>query len=341
MHTFAGLLLLAWFPLAQAAGIDCGRAATEVDRLICADPVLRAQDAALAKAWERALAVTQYRQALIADQREWLDRRLQAGENADEKIRWLRFKYAIRLAELHPQAIGGRFEWRSRWVQTDPPGYSGDLSIRTDGPHRIWTEFEATGRGNGGSLIAPATIDGDLATIAALSFAPGCLVTLRRMQRQLEVDQAGHCGEGSGVHFSGRYFPAAGRVAPDWNLLTLGLVREPADDDTIRRAMGADAYARMIETIDTRWPMAANMGTVLIELGRRGNDQAMLLQRDRKFWILVSFEGDEGLRYYTNDTASVAEPPHDFDGLRQRRAYPIHLMSAPGQPVLAAAHDVR
>lgn len=342
MRILAGLLLLAWLPVTHAAGIDCERAAKPVEHLICADPVLRAQDTDLAKAWERALAVTQYRQALITDQREWLDRRLQAGENADEKIRWLRFKYAIRLAELEPQAVAGRFEWHSRWIQADPPGYSRDLSIRPDGPHRVWTEFEATGRGNGGSLTAAAAIDGDVATIAPLSYDPECKATLRRVHRQLQVDQDGTCGAGGGVHFSGRYFPAASRTAPDWNLLTLGLVREPADDDAIRKAMGADAYARMIETIDMRWPMDANMGSSLVELGRRGNDQAMLRQQGHTFWIITHSEDDEAVRYYTNDPASVSELPDAFDEFSKRRGYPIHLMSAPGQPVLAtAANDGR
>lgn len=342
MRILTGLLLLAWLPVTHAAGIDCERAAKPVEHLICTDPVLRAQDAALATAWERALAATSYREELKADQREWLDRRRSGGMSTDEDIRWLRFGYALRLAELEPQAVAGRFRWQGRWIQADPPGYAGEIVIRPDGTHGIHAEFEAVARGNVGSLSGPAAVDRDLATLASPDFTPECKVTLRRMHRQLDVDHAGYCGEGSGVHFSGRYVPAESRATPDWNLLTLGLVREPADDAAIRQAMGAEAYARMIEIIDFRSPMDAHMGTRFVELGRRGNDQALLQRDGQRFWIISSAQGGQELRYYTNDAASAAQVPSAFDEFRGRMRYPVRLMSAPGQPLLTgAAVDAR
>jgi uncharacterized protein YecT (DUF1311 family) len=57
---------------ALAAGIDCTKATTPVEKTICADPGLRQADADVAGAFAAALAASPDPAALRADQRQWL-----------------------------------------------------------------------------------------------------------------------------------------------------------------------------------------------------------------------------------------------------------------------------
>lgn len=72
----AALLVLACFPAAHAAGLECKAAATPTERAICADARLRQLDAALADAYAKALAAApDLRTELRQQQREWLKTR--------------------------------------------------------------------------------------------------------------------------------------------------------------------------------------------------------------------------------------------------------------------------
>lgn len=55
-----------------AAGIDCAKASTPVEKTLCADPQLRKADAAVAEAFADALRVAADPAAVRAGQREWL-----------------------------------------------------------------------------------------------------------------------------------------------------------------------------------------------------------------------------------------------------------------------------
>ena len=74
--SFAALLL--WLAGGTSAlALDCGQAKTAPDKAICADPVARAADAAMAKAYDTLLHSLSEpnRQALILSQRAWLKAR--------------------------------------------------------------------------------------------------------------------------------------------------------------------------------------------------------------------------------------------------------------------------
>jgi len=67
------LLCLALAPVpARAAGIDCAKAQTAVEKTICADPKLREADAAVAEAFGEAVAASPDPAAVRAGQRAWL-----------------------------------------------------------------------------------------------------------------------------------------------------------------------------------------------------------------------------------------------------------------------------
>ena len=59
----------------HAGGIDCAKAATAVEKMLCADPVLKKADADVADAFQTALAASTDASAVRASQREWLKKR--------------------------------------------------------------------------------------------------------------------------------------------------------------------------------------------------------------------------------------------------------------------------
>lgn len=68
-----------WSSSAMAASFDCSKAATWVEKSICADPLLGKLDAALAKNYQAMLAADggDSRKALKKEQLRWLARRNQ------------------------------------------------------------------------------------------------------------------------------------------------------------------------------------------------------------------------------------------------------------------------
>lgn len=99
MKRLAALAFMALAALpggAAAAGMDCAKATTGVERAICADPALRAADARLQQRFDAALALALDPAALRSEQRQWLG---ETRANA-EKRGTLAAAYASRIAAL-------------------------------------------------------------------------------------------------------------------------------------------------------------------------------------------------------------------------------------------------
>jgi uncharacterized protein YecT (DUF1311 family) len=75
----AGILLAPTAANAQQASFDCMQAVHPIEWLICSDPVLMRLDGALGEAYaahQDSLTADEARQALLREQRAWLQRRL-------------------------------------------------------------------------------------------------------------------------------------------------------------------------------------------------------------------------------------------------------------------------
>jgi uncharacterized protein YecT (DUF1311 family) len=99
-------LLLAGAPRpAPAAGLDCAKAATAVEKTLCASPALRQADAAMADAFADLLAATAEpdKQAVRAAQRQWL-----VARNACPDAACLAARQAERLARLQTELAAAR-----------------------------------------------------------------------------------------------------------------------------------------------------------------------------------------------------------------------------------------
>jgi uncharacterized protein len=96
------LLLLLTAGAATAGGIDCAKAKTPVEKLLCADPALKKADAGVADAFDQALNASPDQQGVRASQRDWLKTR-----NACPDAACLAEVHAKRQAELTAMASEG------------------------------------------------------------------------------------------------------------------------------------------------------------------------------------------------------------------------------------------
>ena len=92
-------VLITWIglaSLARAAGFDCARAGTPVEKLVCADAILSQADEDLAQAYGRAMAQARQAGAVREAQRRWLAQ----DRNRCSDLACLRASYARSLAAL-------------------------------------------------------------------------------------------------------------------------------------------------------------------------------------------------------------------------------------------------
>lgn len=349
LYACASLIAAVWSPDAGAAAIDCAKTKTpsKNEQAICADPVLSARDGELARAYAAALKASDYRGELKKDQLAWLKER----DRCDGQVACLRRSYVERLTELGPAAIAGKFDWNGEWTRGD--GHS-SLTLKALADQQYQVELQASAGANTGLLSGRARASGademvykgsDRANAGQAGGAK-CELTFHRYHRQIQIEQqhtGNDCGAGLGVHFSGRYLPGLAQAVAttQWNLLDLGVVLKPENDQRLRALLGDD-YAALVERMDvtdTR-PDQDGLGASLTNgyvRGLGGTMRAALMQTaDGRFWVAIRAENKQGkpeLRYYSNDPAWSAKLPQSIDAWSDgyQEQLPVRLMSAGGR----------
>lgn len=95
---------------AYAASFDCGKAASEVEKIICSDDELSRLDESLNKAFLGALKRADIKKQALESQRQWLKNERNACQNAE----CIRNAYETRIRKLR-DGIGGRYELLKRY----------------------------------------------------------------------------------------------------------------------------------------------------------------------------------------------------------------------------------
>jgi uncharacterized protein len=95
------LLVSLWATQALAAGFDCAKAATKVEKLICNDPALSQLDDQLSQKYIETQASSSDKDAVKKQQLDWLKN----ARNACESVDCLKTAYADRLAQLGNSSV--------------------------------------------------------------------------------------------------------------------------------------------------------------------------------------------------------------------------------------------
>lgn len=200
---FSAALLAA--PLAHAAGFDCARAATPMEKRICADPALSKLDEGLTRAYVRALARVGSKDLVRQWQRDWLK---SAQLTACKDAACLRPLFTVRIALLD-DAIASPWNGQyTRYVNNKMDKNTSDImlvALKDDavagtgatmwlGPNAAngqvhVGEFDAVGSFTGENLIFEQA---------------DCQVNVTRSRAVLQVEDSNTCG-GANATFTGIY----------------------------------------------------------------------------------------------------------------------------------------
>ena len=196
---------------APAAGFDCSKAMTRVEKAICADPALSKLDGALATTYRAALGKTIDADALRASQRSWLKQR----RDACATDACLTEVYRARRAELERIVAGGAVDpdlagIYTRWFHGKPDSNSAEIKLRPLGGGEVFATGDATwidkqtGLARTGSFEGTAAVDGGQIRYSD-GTADGCRITISVKDDLLSVaNDNGQCG-GLNVTFDGAY----------------------------------------------------------------------------------------------------------------------------------------
>jgi uncharacterized protein len=303
------------------AGFDCSRASSPAEKRICADPALAKMDRSAAELYRGVLQKGKDLDAWKTDQRAWLAER----DRCKDDDGCLRAEYQERLLVL--RATEAPAQWQGKWTRVDAGGNNGaDLVITRATAKGFDFSLNAAAGGNSGELEGKAILDGSSKAHwkgTAQDSTEGCSLGFERVLNRLNIDQSGDsatCGAGFGVYFSGTYVAAGNSAKARPDLLALGVVKTPAQDDALRKLLGSD-YDYMAQTAGSVNDDGENLdgnGAKVVSMFVPGvacdTKSLVMFDRDGHLWAAVweplsKPEDGVELRYYTNVTAGKNELP--------------------------------
>lgn len=301
----AAMALLALPMCAHAAGFDCNKAHSMVEKTVCADAALSQLDSQLASSFHKAMATAPSDTSLLRVQRDWLKQR----DACDDNKACLTWNYQQRLSALASgkgTQAPSPTRWQQRWkLDSGNPSVGADLLLWGELP-RLSFSIEAFNGAHESSVAGELPVNGE----QGQAHPDGsCVLTFQLRGQRLGVGQSdGDCEAAIGVGYGGDYVPAATADAkPAPTLLSLKVLDQPAQDLAARQLLGKD-YGTLLNTV--------NLGSTADDLDRLGATvdsyfvrglapitASIVMRKDNQLWIgLLVLDGGSSvrMRYYTN-----------------------------------------
>lgn len=208
------LLLLPFAGAVQSASFDCAKAATMVEKLVCADAALSAQDDVLAATYRQAASLSKPDDSEPkTSQRAWLKQR-----NACADAACIAAAYRSRIAELEDaigqdlstEAIAGTYVRRDANISEElaPAEISiealPDARVALKG-EAVWIADAAAGNVNTGSLEGEFELRGGTVEYGDGDDEWSCALTLRFARDSIDVYEPRPTCGGNHVSFGGHY----------------------------------------------------------------------------------------------------------------------------------------
>ena len=198
--------------VAHAAGFDCTKAATLVEKAVCSESDLSALDEQLMAEYKEALSAAPNAASLKNDQKSWL---INTRNKCRDSV-CLKRVYTERIAVLvriSGTAVPGAsnvkadVSWAGTWNRTGGTSHTEScLEITEKTSHDFEFTINAANGANMGEISGPASFAKDYASYKDTEF--GCKVEFRRVGKCIEIDTSEECGSfgGVGVYFGGILF---------------------------------------------------------------------------------------------------------------------------------------
>lgn len=192
---------------AWAAGFDCKKASSPVEKLICSDSQLSAMDEELSQAYKRMLATAADAVSIKNDQKVWL-----ASRNRCQDAACIKQAYADRLTALNGTSqpvAANNVTGTYQLVDCTRPA---QLQVQQNKDGSIHFELHAeyiidakNGIVNDGNVYGDVPLKGSHATYINNDPSERCNLSLRFEPRLASIAQEGTCGMGMNVVANGKY----------------------------------------------------------------------------------------------------------------------------------------
>ena len=195
---WATLMCLVLTPWAWAATLDCDKASTFVEKVICSDLRLTNLDDQLGRLYKDALAASSNSGALKAEQKAWLSSRNQC-KDSDCIMKAYDDRISVLGAMSAPAKSGdvtGTYKMKDR-------GAAGVVLVQQTTNGRIKFYINATYRTNTGELSGEVPLSGDATNYVDKEL--DCTLSFNFMPGSLVLNQNGSCGMGLNVSAAGTY----------------------------------------------------------------------------------------------------------------------------------------
>lgn len=313
------ILFLTLLPASlQAAGFDCTKASTFVEKAICSDRELSELDDMLTAAYQKALASSSNPAKTKAEQRQWLN----AERNQCKDNQSLKAAYARRLQELTPAVAAASGTAWSGVRQRVGSGLHDQavLKIANVVAKEFSFELNAYSGAHTGDIEGVAVIAQGKAVYEDRESRCKMLFTLNKDVITIETSPGCDNYGGIGVTFAGTY--KRGDTEPKAaTLKALGIFRNESRENAFKALVGKD-YHLFLENMQLIYEEEDldHLGATVFSGAVRGLftiKEAIIMSCPDGLIIAAVIDGDN-VRYFTNHPDYKSTMPKTIEEWRER-----------------------
>ena len=302
----------------QAAGFDCTKASTFVEKAICSDRELSELDDMLTAAYQKALASSSDPAKTKTEQRQWLN----AERNQCKDSQCIKAAYARRLQKLTTaDAADSDKAWSGVWQRVGSTMHDqAELKVTNATATEFSFELNAFSGAHTGDIDGMARIAQSEAVYEDQDFQRKMLFALNK--GFIEIETSAGCANygGIGVTFDGTY--KKGKVEPEAATLKgLGIFQNASQENAFKSLVGKDYHLFLtnMQLIGEEQDLD-HMGAAVFRGGVRGLftiQEAIIMYRPDGLIIAAAIDGDS-VKYFTNHPDYKSKVPKTIEQWRKR-----------------------
>jgi uncharacterized protein len=315
-------LLIFVSSITHAAGFDCTKAITLVEKAICSDTELSKLDEQLMAKYKDALSGASNTANLKNDQKTWLIN----TRNKCQDTACLKHVYTERIAALERVAGSAApgssskkadVSWAGMWNRTGGTSHTESSLEITEKTSQVFEFTINTAYGaHVGEISGLASFAKDYASFKETEY--GCKVEFRMVGKCIEIDTSGECSSfgGLNVYFDGTYCKGKENKKKTNYFIDIGVFKNEAELAAFKKIVGK--YAELFEESFHLISEEDDLDHFNAKVSAGGVAglftfmEGIIMQRPNGMIYAAVIDGDS-VRYFSNDPQYIKKLPKTID----------------------------